>query len=115
MILIGFILGLIGLILDIIGVTKIFLLKVGPFRELPNLNIGGMMNMGSYSSDNKISFLKNSIDSAFKKFNRDNSNNDSKAKKYFIMIFIGFFLQIVGLIISNIPIMLDYLKYAPCY
>ena len=111
MLLLGFILSFVGLVLDIFGVAKIFLLKVGPFRELPNLNIGGLMSIGSYNSDNKIDFLKKSIDSTFEKFNRENSKNDKRANKFFLIILIGFILQLVGLFISNINVMSNYCNY----
>lgn len=108
MLLLGFTLSFVGLVLDIFGVAKIFLLKVGPFRELPNLNIGGLMSMGSYNSDNKIDFLKEFIDFTFEKFNRENSINDKKAIKYFRIIIIGFVLQLLGLVSSIIPTITKY-------
>ena len=72
--------------------------------------------MDSYDSESQISFLKESIDKSFGKFNDANKKNELSSKKYFRLVVAGFIMQIIGLcftFISSIDIVCGYFINTP--
>ena len=91
-------LAVIGLLLDVIGVFKLF--SVEPIQLEPICTNIFNATLGEYTKVEKLDYVTDSLNNQIESVNRKNKSNSRKGKKYKSLIFWGFILQTIAVLLS---------------
>ena len=87
-----------GLIFDIIGATGIYLYKIQSIQAIKRTPVPRVNE--TYKIEPNLNGIIADINKNIEEVNNRNEIADRKAKPFFVMIFVGFMLQIVSVWIS---------------
>jgi hypothetical protein len=90
--------GVVGLVMDIIGVFKLFNVEAIQLKEIDKAPLRAII--GGVSKQEADSFIVNELNEQIKSINRENKNRESKAKRYRKYLIGGFLLQIISIVLS---------------
>jgi hypothetical protein len=90
--------GLGGLILDIIGVWKLFSVEPIHIKKIDTAVFNA--TLGEWSKEEKTAYLVNELNKQISDVNNENNRRSRKAKKYRKYIVWGFSLQFVSVILA---------------